>query len=581
MKLVKFSVERYRSIIKRSQFSIFDKTVIVGPNNEGKSNIMRALVCALNLLKVFAAYPHRLQKEGKTILYAPTILGSNDIYSWYRDYPIPLQTTRGEKENKKTIFILEFGLNKTEFNDFKALTQTTLKHSIIPIRLEVNGNNFRFTLNIPGPFYKNASVSKMIQIAKFITEKINICYIDAERTAETAEESIGNMLDLQIRKTQEQEQYKSLLRQLKEVYSPGLEEMSTIVNDLLKSFIPSIKETKISLLDRYYDQRVHYGHSFSVTINDGVNTPLNRKGSGVQSMVALFLAQYVSTSKQRYENFILAIDEPESHLHPQGIHHIKNILDDIALKNQVIIATHSPLLVQTSDPHKNIIVKDNCASEAKRIDAIRKILGVHAADNLLFGEFVLVVEGASDERILTTLLSEKSDIIKKALNDKLMTITNVHGCSKISPLLSYVKDCICKYHIVLDNDSTARSEYQKLIDRKQISTSDVTFWTFSGFAEAEIEDLFNPEVYMEKIKMGYGFSSDGLNFLCKTNAKWSDRMRTFFSSQGVVWDEKTELNVKSIVADCVADKGLSAILSCRDSVFSALASKVEHLLKDI
>ena len=32
MKLTAFSVEKFRSIIKPSQFSVFDKTVIIGPN---------------------------------------------------------------------------------------------------------------------------------------------------------------------------------------------------------------------------------------------------------------------------------------------------------------------------------------------------------------------------------------------------------------------------------------------------------------------------------------------------------------------------------------------------------------------
>ena len=42
MKLIKFTVEKFRSIVPRSSMNIFDKTVFIGPNNEGKSNILRA-----------------------------------------------------------------------------------------------------------------------------------------------------------------------------------------------------------------------------------------------------------------------------------------------------------------------------------------------------------------------------------------------------------------------------------------------------------------------------------------------------------------------------------------------------------
>ena len=42
MKLVKFTVEKYRSILSKSVLPIGDYTAILGPNNQGKSNLLRA-----------------------------------------------------------------------------------------------------------------------------------------------------------------------------------------------------------------------------------------------------------------------------------------------------------------------------------------------------------------------------------------------------------------------------------------------------------------------------------------------------------------------------------------------------------
>lgn len=50
MQLVAFSVTNYRSITKASKLPFRQKTVLIGPNNEGKSNILRALVTALEFL---------------------------------------------------------------------------------------------------------------------------------------------------------------------------------------------------------------------------------------------------------------------------------------------------------------------------------------------------------------------------------------------------------------------------------------------------------------------------------------------------------------------------------------------------
>lgn len=50
MKLIAFSAKNYRSISTAYKLPPTDYTVIVGPNNEGKSNILKGLGLALTLL---------------------------------------------------------------------------------------------------------------------------------------------------------------------------------------------------------------------------------------------------------------------------------------------------------------------------------------------------------------------------------------------------------------------------------------------------------------------------------------------------------------------------------------------------
>ena len=64
MKLTAFSVEKFRSIILPSSFSVYNKTVLLGPNNEGKSNVLRALVFALEFIKEFAFHNSSYIKTG-------------------------------------------------------------------------------------------------------------------------------------------------------------------------------------------------------------------------------------------------------------------------------------------------------------------------------------------------------------------------------------------------------------------------------------------------------------------------------------------------------------------------------------
>ncbi|GEM_PF-2918221 len=50
MDIVSFSVTNYRSLTKAYKLPIRRSTVLIGPNNEGKSNILRALVTILEML---------------------------------------------------------------------------------------------------------------------------------------------------------------------------------------------------------------------------------------------------------------------------------------------------------------------------------------------------------------------------------------------------------------------------------------------------------------------------------------------------------------------------------------------------
>ena len=57
MKLASFSVTNYRSITTAHKIRTNNMTVLVGKNNEGKSNILRALTLAMNVMKAYAEEP--------------------------------------------------------------------------------------------------------------------------------------------------------------------------------------------------------------------------------------------------------------------------------------------------------------------------------------------------------------------------------------------------------------------------------------------------------------------------------------------------------------------------------------------
>ena len=51
VKLIKFSATNYRSITSAHRINFSDTTVLIGRNNEGKSNLLRALEASMLILR--------------------------------------------------------------------------------------------------------------------------------------------------------------------------------------------------------------------------------------------------------------------------------------------------------------------------------------------------------------------------------------------------------------------------------------------------------------------------------------------------------------------------------------------------
>ena len=131
MELVNFSVTNYRSITKAHKISISGTTILIGKNNEGKSNILKSLDVAMNILKRHA-YRMTYNKRNDSMLRR-----DESNYYWERDFPISLQS---RKSGTSTILRLEFNLNDIEIDEFKNTINSNL-NGTLPIEIKIGKDN--------------------------------------------------------------------------------------------------------------------------------------------------------------------------------------------------------------------------------------------------------------------------------------------------------------------------------------------------------------------------------------------------------------------------------------------------------
>jgi putative ATP-dependent endonuclease of the OLD family len=565
MRLVSFSVTNYRSITKAYRLPIRQSVILIGPNNEGKSNILRALVTSLEILSNlgrFRIFRGRLREP----------FHRREIYDWSKDYPISLQEKKPEGEST---FELEFELTPNEIIDFSKEVKSSL-NGTLPIQLSMGSKTPGFKVIKKGPGGPALS-RKSEAIARFVAKRININYIPAVRTAQSAHKVVEGIVEQQLATLEFEENFQKALAVVEQIQVPVLQKISRSIEETLKDFLPNVKRVDVSIAqeERYRALR----RSIEIVVDDGTPTLLARKGDGVQSLAALSLMRHSTEDSSTARQLILAIEEPESHLHPSAIHQLKSVLAEIAREHQVIMTTHCPLFVDRTSIKSNILVNKNKAAPAKNIKEVRDILGVRAADNLQHAELILLVEGEDDKRALGALFKHHSSTLNSALSHGSLAIDSLNGGSNLAYKVSLVREALCLAHCFVDNDKSGLDGIKKAEEDGLITLADANIATCDGMKESEIEDLYDVNLYTSLLTNRYGVSTASPKF--KGNDKWSARMREAFKSQGKPWSDTIAGRVKADIAQLVASNPAEALNVHRKTSFDALVSALEAKLNQL
>lgn len=571
MELVSFSVENYRSIARANRIEVGRSTVLVGPNNEGKSNVLRALVTAMEVLKTGS---QAVAVKGMRI-HLPFSMRRHRQYDWEEDFPINLQ---GARPDGVSTFSLEFELDEEEIEAFRVEVNSNL-NGTLPIQLQLGRNGVTFTVRKKGPGGRKLS-EKASSIANFVAQRIEFEYIPAIRTAESSERVVNSLVGKELAGLEQLPEYKGAMAKIKELQQPVLDALSKSVHSTMVGFLPAIRGVQFEIAEE--QRALALRRSSRIIVDDGTPTDLEHKGDGVQSLAALALMRHASEIGSKGKSFLIAIEEPESHLHPSAIHVLRKVIKELAHKYQVVITTHSPLFVDRSNIQSNILVKDNRAVPAKSVDQIRSILGVRASDNLRHAELVLVVEGDEDKTSIRALMRDYSPRLADAIDSGTLAFETLGGGTNLSYVLALVRDALlCGFHCFLDNDECGRQSFEKARVEGLLDVADVNLAMVPGMEDSEIEDLYDLAFYKDLIWNHYKVSLE-LNAKFKTNKKkWSDCVAAVFKVSGKVWDDSIKAAVKAKIADLVAADPKRALNAHKraviDNLGQTLLDKLAHL----
>jgi putative ATP-dependent endonuclease of the OLD family len=226
-----------------------------------------------------------------------------------------------------------------------------------------------------------------------------------------------------------------------------------------------------------------------ILINDGIETDLDFKGTGIQSVLIISLFKLFSQIKGG--NALLLLEEPELFLHPQANRHMAFVLRSFCDSNglQLVISTHSPQYILDREFSDIILVKKSgIQTSTKQVasltdnDKLRKELTASSLE-LFFADKVVLVEGRSDKLLLPAYAESANQAFN--FDRKNISIIEVGSKSNLPSYIELLTAFEIPYLAVVDHDFYEKTAVRPL-NRRFAYGIDVERHT-----EAEIERLLN------------------------------------------------------------------------------------------
>ena len=252
-----------------------------------------------------------------------------------------------------------------------------------------------------------------------------------------------------------------------------------------------------------------------------VDTPFSERSAGFVWFFS-FLVKFAQV-RNAGGPVVLLLDEPGLSLHGKAQGDLLRFIDDkLAPFHQVIYSTHSPFMVpadklervrivedqidRTMTPRKSYgtkVSRDVLEVEADTLFPLQGALGYEATQTLFVGEHTLLVEGPSDILYLQAF-SNALEARGRTKLDSRWTMCPAGSIDRIMPFVSLFAGKDLHVAVLTDFAHGAKGKVRKIRKSDILRAGHVyTVADFVDAPEADIEDIFDSEIYAEIVNRSY------------------------------------------------------------------------------
>lgn len=491
MKLKNIRVKNFRTIKDEQSIELPDYLSIVGPNNSGKTNVLRAI----------------------QLLFT----GTENKYKYDREADFTFATERTNKTSINGTFELEDNQRDNDilelYKDVAKLYEgVTVTNNILNLYLYFSDTNVPTYSFFAGSKRRKEAVSLISQKQKKLLQDIlnsfTVIFIPSDKSIENLYRDI---VLPQLRK-----EVSTVLSPYKNIIDNLLNDTSKIVTKHLHDAGLEFLEANLSIPN---DEIENVISSFDFLLKDPIETPLSRKGLGIQTAALFAGFLWVNErEKKNNQNVIWLLEEPESYLHPKLAKNHKNLLEKLRRESFVVNTTHSIAFIPQSVTNvigtelvgnKTTIKKYKTYLECTEL--LRKSLGVEFSDYFNLGLYNIFVEGPTDREYFEDVLKRfeqiRPDLKFPILRSTETKVLDFGGTSQLEGFLKFSYSYLEKERGIIslfDGDEAGRRAIRNL--QSYFGQKQTPFQINRDFVQLdmdkEIENLF-PEEWIKAVNVQF------------------------------------------------------------------------------
>ena len=267
------------------------------------------------------------------------------------------------------------------------------------------------------------------------------------------------------------------------------------------------------------------GHDFRVWVvnkHDKTRLQLEERSRGYQWYFSFYTVFNVE-SEQQHKDAIILLDEPALFLHAKGQEDfLTKTLPILVKKNQIIYTTHSPSMIDLSQPDTihTVTLKEKIINKSKQkvshisndvwdsdrdaLFPLQSALHHTMAQSMFIGKKNLIVEGLSDFWILKSMSTLLESADKKHLKNDFVFVPVGGGMKSVFFATTY-KSQDLDVAVLLDADGEGKKAYDSIVKNKILIEKKISLLNelCNKTNDMSIEDLFPQDYYLKFVKSSY------------------------------------------------------------------------------